>query len=71
MTVDKSLSLCDSLDCHIVEIDVKGPGQPSNEFSVKTIRRNPAAAGVVTGSATYGSFWSSVLRKLQLLFTLY
>eukprot|EP00795_Rhopilema_esculentum_P015327 gene15327-6544_t len=50
-----------SLDCHIVEVDVQGPGQPPNQFSVKTIRRNPAATGFVTGSATYASFWSSVL----------
>jgi len=50
-----------SLDCHIVEIDVDGPGLPPSQFSVKTVRRNPASSGVVTGSATYGSFWSSVL----------
>ena len=52
-----------SLDCHIVEIDVKGPGEPGNEFSVQTIRRNPAATGAVTGSATYASFLSSLLGK--------
>lgn len=50
-----------SLDCHIVEVDVEGPGHAPNQFSVKTIRKNPAAIGVVTGSATYASFWSSTL----------
>eukprot|EP00112_Aurelia_sp_Birch-Aquarium-sp1_P024191 Seg752.13 transcript_id=Seg752.13/GoldUCD/mRNA.D3Y31 product="putative L-aspartate dehydrogenase" protein_id=Seg752.13/GoldUCD/D3Y31 len=50
-----------SLDCHIVEVDVDGPGTPENQFKVKTVRRNPAATGVVTGNATYASFWSSAL----------
>ena len=59
--------LC-SLDCHIVEIDVVGPGPQSNQFTVKTVRCNPAAKGVVTGSATYGSFWSSSLSKYIIQF---
>ena len=53
-----------SLDCHIVEVDVDGPGAPENQFTVKTVRRNPAATGVVTGNATYASFWSSALGNL-------
>lgn len=33
----------------------------SDGFSVKTVRRNPAKLGAVTGSATFTSFWSSLL----------
>ena len=50
-----------SLDCHIVEIEVFGPGEGENKFHVKTVRTNPAKSGVVTGNATYGSFLSSML----------
>lgn len=44
-------------DYHVVEVEVTGPGG----FSVHTIRRNPAKLGAVTGSATYNSFWNSLL----------
>ncbi|KAI4873622.1 hypothetical protein NFI96_016686, partial [Prochilodus magdalenae] len=44
-------------DYHLVEVEATGP----NGFSVKTVRRNPAKLGAVTGSATYSSFWSSLL----------
>lgn len=40
----------------MVEVEVTG----CDGFSVKTVRRNPAALGAVTGRATYTSFWSSV-----------
>ncbi|XP_036409363.1 putative L-aspartate dehydrogenase [Megalops cyprinoides] len=42
---------------HIVEVEVTG----ANGFSVTTVRRNPAQLGAVTGTATYNSFWSSLL----------
>lgn len=52
------LSLPSSLaDYHLVEVEVTGP----DGFSVTTVRRNPAKIGAVTGSATYNSFWSSLL----------
>ncbi|XP_056143289.1 aspartate dehydrogenase domain-containing protein [Lampris incognitus] len=44
-------------DYHVVEVEVTGV----NGFSVRTVRRNPAQLGAVTGSATYNSFWSSLL----------
>ncbi|KAM8824700.1 aspartate dehydrogenase domain-containing protein isoform 1-T1 [Synchiropus picturatus] len=44
-------------DYHVVEVEVTGP----DGFSVKTVRRNPARLGAVTGSATYSSFWNSLL----------
>ncbi|XP_062874564.1 aspartate dehydrogenase domain-containing protein [Trichomycterus rosablanca] len=44
-------------DYHLVEVEVTGP----DGFSVKTVRQNPAKLGAVTGSATYTSFWSSLL----------
>ncbi|XP_061079713.1 aspartate dehydrogenase domain-containing protein [Conger conger] len=42
---------------HVVEVEATG----ADGFSVTTVRRNPARPGAVTGSATYGSFWSSLL----------
>jgi len=48
---------------HVVEVEVEGPvGPGGNKFSVKTVRSNPAAVGAVTGSATYASFLSSLVR---------
>ncbi|TTL57248.1 putative L-aspartate dehydrogenase [Bagarius yarrelli] len=44
-------------DHHLVEVEVTG----LDGFCVKTVRRNPAKLGAVTGSATYSSFWSSLL----------
>uniref|UniRef100_A0A673VZC3 Aspartate dehydrogenase domain-containing protein n=1 Tax=Salmo trutta TaxID=8032 RepID=A0A673VZC3_SALTR len=44
-------------DYHVVEVEVTG----ANGFTVHTVRRNPAKLGAVTGSATYNSFWSSLL----------
>ncbi|XP_061740698.1 aspartate dehydrogenase domain-containing protein isoform X2 [Nerophis ophidion] len=48
-------------DYHVVEVEVTGP----DGFSVRTVRRNPARLGAVTGSATYNSFWSSLLVFLE------
>lgn len=50
-----------SLSCHIVEIEVTGPGSHDNHFSVHTVRSNPASTGAVTGKQTYVSFLSSLL----------
>jgi len=48
---------------HFVEVDVEGPEGPGGQkFSVRTVRSNPAAPGAVTGSATYASFLSSLIR---------
>ena len=60
--------LCSSLkDWHIVEVEVWGPGdmQADRAFHTKTVRRNPATFGAVTGSATYASFLSSMLGKIN------
>lgn len=46
-------------DYHVVEVEVTGP----DGFSVHTVRRNPARLGAVTGSATYSSFWNSLLGE--------
>ena len=46
-----------------MEVDVFGPGEVQNQFTVKTVRHNPAAVGAVTGNATYASFLSSLLGK--------
>lgn len=50
-----------SLTTHIVEIEVTGPGESTEQFKVHTVRTNPAASGVVTGKLTYASFLSSLL----------
>uniref|UniRef100_S4RYR3 Aspartate dehydrogenase domain-containing protein n=1 Tax=Petromyzon marinus TaxID=7757 RepID=S4RYR3_PETMA len=55
-------------DWHIVEIEVRGVGDPP--FSVTTTRRNPALPGAVTGNATYASFLSSLLGCCRLFFQL-
>jgi hypothetical protein len=52
-------------DWHIVEIEVWGPESDSNGFHVKTVRKNPAPVGDVTGAATYLSFISSMLGKFS------
>lgn len=46
-----------------MEVDVCGPGEEQNQFTVKTVRHNPAKSGAVTGNATYASFLSSMLGK--------
>ncbi|XP_075459333.1 aspartate dehydrogenase domain-containing protein isoform X2 [Ascaphus truei] len=50
-------------DWHIVDIEVTGPTneKTGQVFTVKISRCNPAAPSSVTGSATFISFWSSLL----------
>ncbi|KAL3856234.1 hypothetical protein ACJMK2_011011 [Sinanodonta woodiana] len=50
-------------DWHIVEVEVWGPGNIADNtaFYCKTVRRNPAKVGHVTGTATYNSFLSSMM----------
>ena len=50
-----------------MKVDVTGPGEEQNQFTVKTVRHNPAASGAVTGNATYASFLSSMLGKIVLV----
>jgi len=51
------------LEWHIVEVEVTGPTKNGGrDFTVETVRKNPADPGAVTGSATYASFYSSLLR---------
>ena len=48
-------------DWHYVEVEAIGPRKNGRDFSVETVRKNPADPGAVTGSATYASFLSSIL----------
>ncbi|KAL8575223.1 hypothetical protein ACOMHN_042344 [Nucella lapillus] len=50
-------------DWHVVEVEAWGPGdvEADRAFHTRTVRRNPAAFGAVTGTATYASFLSSLL----------
>ena len=43
---------------HVVTVQVRG----KTGFEADTVRRNPAKLGAVTGSATFVSFWNSLLR---------
>lgn len=46
-----------------MEVEVTGPTKNGGrDFTVETVRKNPADPGAVTGSATYASFYSSLLR---------
>ncbi|GAB6018558.1 hypothetical protein CHUAL_000253 [Chamberlinius hualienensis] len=49
------------LGWHHIQVDVTGPGKDGHQFTVETIRKNPADPGAVTGTATYASFFSSLL----------
>lgn len=51
-----------------MEVDVFGPGEVQNQFTVKTVRHNPAKSGAITGNATYASFLSSMLGKKMYFF---
>ncbi|BFZ18548.1 hypothetical protein BsWGS_21587 [Bradybaena similaris] len=50
-------------DWHVVEVELWGPGDISADkaFHCKTVKRNPATVGAVSGTATYASFLSSLL----------
>jgi len=62
-TIGRLVSDPNLKDWHIVEVEVEGPTGPAGgQFNVRTVRKNPAAPGAVTGSATYASFLSSLLR---------
>ena len=57
------------LESHVVTVEAVGPspgttddGVEAPPFRVVTTRDNPALPGAVTGSATFGSFLSSLLR---------
>lgn len=56
-------SRCRLSDYHVVEVEVTGPGG----FTVNTVRKNPTTLGAVTGSATYSSFWNSLLGESCIL----
>ncbi|XP_075302010.1 aspartate dehydrogenase domain-containing protein [Opisthocomus hoazin] len=47
-------------DWHVVEVEVTGVGDGGRALSVTSTRRNPAAPGAVTGSATREAFWGSL-----------
>lgn len=52
-----------SLEAHVIEIDIEGPIKFGDKrLRVSTQRINPAKPGEVTGSATYASFFGSVLQ---------
>ncbi|NXN96346.1 ASPD dehydrogenase, partial [Rhinopomastus cyanomelas] len=48
-------------DWHIVEVEVTAVGEQGQALTVTSSRRNPAQPGAVTGRATRGAFWSSLL----------
>jgi len=53
-----------ALTDHIVEVELRGPPRPDGScYRLQMRRINPAAKGAVTGSATYRSFFNSLLRS--------
>ena len=58
------------LKSHIVDIEVDGPGATTeSRFTVCVRRDNPAQMGVVTGQATYASFYSSLTGMVECILT--
>jgi len=54
----------DRLEAHVIDVEALGPLRPDGScLSVITQRTNPAAPGAVTGSATYVSFFGSMMRS--------
>lgn len=51
-----------TLEHHITELDLWGPDAGGPRFRLELRRSSPAAAGAVTSSATFSSFWESVRR---------
>ena len=51
-----------SLEHHITEVSLFGPGEPNKRYSLELIRKSPAGAGAVTSSATFDTFLASMLK---------
>ena len=61
--VDARLVVDPKLDAHVVEASLEGPPNARGDrFRLDLTRTNPADPGAVTGSATYASFFASLLR---------
>ena len=54
-----------SLEHHITEVTLLGPDDGGPRFELFLRRSSPAGAGAVTSSATFDSFWKSLLGALQ------
>lgn len=51
-----------TLEHHITEVSLFGPGEPNTRYSLELIRKSPAGAGAVTSSATFDTFLASMIR---------
>lgn len=61
--VDARLVVDPELTAHVVEVALEGPPNAHGDrFRLDLARYNPADPGAVTGSATYASFFASLLR---------
>ena len=49
-----------SLEHHITEVSLFGPGPVDKRFSLELVRKSPAGIGAVTSSATFDSFLRSL-----------
>ena len=65
--VQAELVVDPGLKTHIVKMDVLGPEPEGDagQFSLSFQKDNPAAPGAVTGSATYDSFFHSIIEALE------
>ena len=61
-TVQASLIADPSLEHHITEVGLYGPGSKAQRYSLELQRRSPAGAGAVTSTATLTTFLTSMLK---------
>ena len=54
-----------TLEHHITEVSLFGPGTADKRFSLELVRKSPAGVGAVTSSATFDSFLRSLKAAHQ------
>lgn len=63
--VEATLVADPSLEHHITEVTLRGPDDGKPRFELFLKRSSPAGAGAVTSSATFDSFWKTLLGALE------
>ena len=63
--VEATLVADPSLEHHITEVTLRGPDTGGPRFELYLRRSSPAGAGAVTSSATFDSFWKTLVDALE------
>ena len=63
--VEATLIADPSLEHHITEVTLRGPDDGKPRFELYLRRSSPAGAGAVTSSATFDSFWKTLVGALE------